>query len=84
MIDCSPSGTRVIENNTSVACVAARSGDLGKMKNLLGILSDSSKRLPFSTLIKCEKALENFDFRTKGVSTTCQTRASGMRHVLPV
>lgn len=35
-----------------------RNVDLNKMKNLLDILSDSTKRLPIQTLLKCEKVLE--------------------------
>lgn len=35
-----------------------RKVDLNKMKNLLDILSDSTKRLPIATLLKCEKVLE--------------------------
>ncbi|ESN95198.1 hypothetical protein HELRODRAFT_185989 [Helobdella robusta] len=35
-----------------------RKMDMNKMKNLLDILSDRSKRLPLSTLLKCESVLE--------------------------
>ncbi len=46
-----------------------RAHDLKKMKGLLDILSDSSKRLPFGTLLKCEQVLEKLDFQTKTVSS---------------
>lgn len=42
-----------------------REVDLIKMKNLLNILSDSSKRLPMQTLLKCEQVLEKLDFTNK-------------------
>lgn len=35
-----------------------RKVDLNKMKNLLDILSDKTKRLPIQTLLKCEQVLE--------------------------
>lgn len=41
---------------------------LTKMKNLLDILSNPSKRMPLETLIKCEVVLEKLDFkRSEGV-----------------
>ena len=48
--------------------LSERKVDLGKMKNLLGILSNSNMRLPFGTLLKCEQVLEKLDFQTKSVS----------------
>ncbi|XP_074643654.1 mediator of RNA polymerase II transcription subunit 15-like isoform X2 [Tubulanus polymorphus] len=46
-----------------------RKKDLSKLTNLLDILSDSSKRLPMSTLLKCEQVLEKLDFtRSTGPS----------------
>ncbi|KAI0239438.1 hypothetical protein LSAT2_009803 [Lamellibrachia satsuma] len=42
-----------------------RKKDLSKMKNLLSILSDSSKRLPMGTLLKCEQVLEKLELHNK-------------------
>ncbi|XP_064612392.1 mediator of RNA polymerase II transcription subunit 15-like [Liolophura sinensis] len=43
---------------------------LSKMKNLLGILSDSSRRLPMTTLLKCEQVLEKLDLNLKGTGSS--------------
>jgi len=42
--------------------------DLKKMTNLLNILSDSCRRLPMATLLKCEQALERLDLQSKSGS----------------
>ncbi|KAK2179698.1 hypothetical protein NP493_477g03021 [Ridgeia piscesae] len=42
-----------------------RKKDLSKMKNLLSILSDSSKRLAMGTLLKCEQVLEKLELHNK-------------------
>ena len=36
---------------------------LSKMKKLLEILSNPSKRMPLETLLKCEVVLEKLDFK---------------------
>ncbi|CAG2247541.1 MED15 [Mytilus edulis] len=55
--------------------------DISKMKNLLEILTDPSKRLPMATLLKCEQVLEKLELhhsstRTTPSSTTTVTTAS--------
>jgi hypothetical protein len=42
---------------------------LSKMKKLLEILSNPSKRMPLETLLKCEVVLEKLDFKRASVST---------------
>jgi mediator of RNA polymerase II transcription subunit 15 len=46
----------------------AKSGDEDaernkKMKNLLELLTNPTKRMPLETLLKCEKVLEKLDFK---------------------
>ncbi|VDI58424.1 mediator of RNA polymerase II transcription subunit 15-like isoform X3 [Mytilus galloprovincialis] len=55
--------------------------DISKMKNLLEILTDPSKRLPMATLLKCEQVLEKLELhhsstRTTPSSTTTVTTVS--------
>jgi mediator of RNA polymerase II transcription subunit 15 len=52
-----------------------RQRDLNKMKNLLDILSDSSKRLPYATLLKCETVLEKLEFSNKANQPPASTAA---------
>jgi hypothetical protein len=42
---------------------------LSKMKKLLEILSNPSKRMPLETLLKCEVVLEKLDFKRVSVRT---------------
>uniref|UniRef100_T1J6D6 Mediator of RNA polymerase II transcription subunit 15 n=1 Tax=Strigamia maritima TaxID=126957 RepID=T1J6D6_STRMM len=45
--------------------VAEKKREMSKMKNLLDILSDPTKRVPMDTLLKCEQVLEKLDFKNK-------------------
>lgn len=51
-----------------LTCLIGRIGDvdsekLSKMKIMLDILSNPSKRMPMDTLLKCEAVLEKMDFK---------------------
>lgn len=55
---------------------------LQKMKNLLDILSNPSKRMPLETLLKCEVVLEKLDFkRSEGLSSCLPVATPGKEQI---
>ncbi|XP_013392352.1 mediator of RNA polymerase II transcription subunit 15 isoform X2 [Lingula anatina] len=59
-----------------------RKKDLSKMKSLLEILSDSNRRLPMQTLLKCEQVLEKLELLSKpssSSSTSVSSSSQGLK-----
>jgi len=57
--------------------------ELDKMKNLLSILTDPSRRCPMSTLEKCEQFLEKMDFKIKTETSVAPTAGPVPTHPVP-
>ncbi|XP_076364465.1 mediator of RNA polymerase II transcription subunit 15-like isoform X2 [Tachypleus tridentatus] len=53
-----------------------RKKELSKLKNLLDILSDSNKRCPMETLLKCEHVLEKLELKEQANEASAQPQPS--------
>jgi mediator of RNA polymerase II transcription subunit 15 len=53
---------RMIAKIDSGDSVNDKKKEMNKIKNLLDIISDSNRRMPMETLLKCEQVLEKMDF----------------------
>jgi hypothetical protein len=64
------------DNNNNNVLIVTDVEKLSKMKKLLEILSNPSKRMPLETLLKCEVVLEKLDFKRVSVCVCARVRTS--------